>query len=128
MPRLRRSARVVEEHVHEDVEVILTDDYGAYPIARRAYAGKHKTIDHSAGIYVTGDAGEIHTNTVESAFSLLKRAIIGNFHQVSIKHLHRYLSEFETRFNARKSKDRFETTLCRVLGVEPMPYVELIAE
>lgn len=77
---------------------------------------------------MTGDSGEIHTNTVESSFSLLKRAIIGSFHAVSIKHLHRYLSEFETRFNARKSKSRFETTLRSLLGVEPMPYAELVAE
>ncbi|MDE3163415.1 MAG: IS1595 family transposase [Acidobacteriota bacterium] len=120
--------KVIEEHVHEDVEVILTDDYRAYPIALKAYKGKHKTINHSAGYYVTGDNNEIHTNTVESAFSLLKRAIIGNFHAVSIKHLHRYLSEFETRFNARKADDRFNPTLRRMLGVEAMPYAELIAE
>lgn len=39
--------KVIEEHVHEDVEVILTDDYRAYPIALKAYKGKHKTINHS---------------------------------------------------------------------------------
>jgi transposase-like protein len=119
--------KVIEEHVHEDVEVILTDDYRAYPIALKAYKGKHKTINHSAGYYVTGESNEIHTNTVESAFSLLKRAIIGNFHAVSIKHLHRYLSEFETRFNARKADDRFNPTLRAMLGIEPMPYAELTA-
>lgn len=118
---------MIEEHVHEEVEVILTDDYRAYPIALRAYKGKHKTVNHSAGYYVTGDSNEIHTNTVESAFSLRKRAIIGNFHAVSIKHPHRYLSEFETRFNARKVKGRFEPTLRRMLGVDPMPYSELTA-
>lgn len=120
--------KVIEEHVHEDVEIILTDDYKAYPIALKAYKDKHLTINHSGGYYVTGCDGEVHTNTVESAFSLFKRAIIGNFHAVSIKHLHRYLSEFETRFNARKDKDRFESTLRRMLGVEPMPYAELIAD
>jgi transposase-like protein len=119
--------KVIEEHVHEDVEVIVTDDYRAYPIALKAYKGKHKTINHSAGYYVTGESHEVHTNTVESAFSLLKRAIIGNFHSVSIKHLHRYLSEFETRFNARKADDRFNPTLRAMLGIEPMPYAELTA-
>jgi hypothetical protein len=48
-------------------------------------------IRHSVGQYVQG---MIHTNTVESAFSLLKRGIVGNFHKVSIKHLQRYLNEF----------------------------------
>ena len=67
------------------------------------------------------------TNGVESTFSLFKRGVIGNFHKISIRHLHRYLSEFDTRFNARKAKDRFEPTLRAMLGVEPMPYAELIS-
>ena len=86
---------------------------------------KHKTVNHSAKIYVDGD---ITTNGIESAFSLFKRAVIGGFHRISIKHLHRYLSEFETRFNARKAKDRFEPTLRAMLGVEPMPYALLVSE
>jgi transposase-like protein len=119
--------KVVEEHVSDEVEIILTDDYRAYPIALKKYKDKHLSINHSAGYYVTGCDGEIHTNTVESAFSLFKRAIIGNFHAVSIKHLHRYLSEFETRFNARKAKDRFESTVREMLGKEAMPYSALVA-
>jgi transposase-like protein len=111
---------VIEEHVSDDVQVILTDDLASYPLALKKLEIRHFTINHSAGYCVTGPTGEIHTNTVESAFSLLKRAIIGSFHVVSIKHLHRYLSEFETRFNARKSEDRFEPTLRRMLGIEPM--------
>jgi transposase-like protein len=119
--------KVVEQHVCDSVEVILTDDYRAYPIALKRYKNKHLSINHSAGYYVTGIDGEIHTNTVESAFSLLKRAIIGNFHAVSIKHLHRYLSEFETRFNARKAEDRFNPTLRAMLEIDAMPYAELTA-
>jgi hypothetical protein len=72
--------------------------------------------------------GDITTNGIESAFSLFKRSVIGSFHKISIKHLHRYLSEFETRFNARKADDRFNPTLRRMLGVEPMSYAELTAE
>jgi len=60
---------------------------------------KHKTLNHSREIWVDGSTT---TNGIESAFSLFKRGVIGSFHQISIKHLHRYLSEFETRFNARK--------------------------
>jgi len=48
---------------------------------------------------------DVHTNTVESKFSLLKRGIIGTFHQVSKKHLPLYLAEFDHRFNHRKSTD-----------------------
>lgn len=46
-----------------------------------------------------------HTNTVEGSFSLLKRGIIGTFHSVSKKHLHRYLAEFDFRWNHRKVTD-----------------------
>lgn len=83
-------------------------------------------VNHSKEWIVPGT--DIHTNTVESAFSLLKRGLIGSFHRVSIKHLHRYLSEFEFRWNIRKDTDRFSTTLQRMLGIPPMPYVELIGE
>ena len=63
---------------------------------------KHKTIKHKAGIYVNGD---IHTNTVESAFSLLKRGIMGTWHKISAKHLPAYLDEMTFRFNRRKVSD-----------------------
>jgi transposase-like protein len=85
---------------------------------------KHFTVNHSAKIYVDGNTT---TNGIESAFSLFKRGVIGSFHKISIKHLHRYLSEFEARFNARKAGDRFNPTLKAMLGVEPMPYAELTA-
>jgi hypothetical protein len=82
-------------------------------------------VNHTIQWIVPGT--DIHTNTVESAFSLLKRGLIGSFHRVSIKHLKRYLSEFEFRFNARKEEDRFTATLRRMAGIPPMPYIELIA-
>jgi hypothetical protein len=74
---------------------------------------------------------DIHTNTIESAFSLLKRGILGSFHQVSIKHLPRYLSEFEYRFNRRERKgepkqDMFTETLRRMAKANPMPFSSLI--
>lgn len=126
--KIETLAKYLKEHVGSNVEAIMTDELPAYPKALRLSghdADKHKTVNHSAQIYVDGD---IAINGIESAFSLFKRAVIGSYHRVSIKHLHRYLSEFETRFNARKAKDRFEPTLRRMLGVEPMPYVELVAE
>jgi len=69
----------------------------------------------------------VHTNTVENSFTLLKRGLIGSFHRVSIKHLHRYLTEFEYRFNARKAADRFTMTLANMLGTDAMPYAALTA-
>lgn len=65
----------------------------------------HETVNHQAGEYVRGD---VHTNTVEGYFSILKRGIIGTFHHVSPDHLHRYVSEFDFRYNHRETrvKDR----------------------
>jgi hypothetical protein len=62
---------------------------------------KHKTIKHKARVYVDGD---IHTNTVENAFSLLRRGIIGAWHRISVKHLAAYLDEMTFRFNRRKAR------------------------
>lgn len=59
----------------------------------------HQTVNHRNGVYVSGKA---HVNTAESVHALLKRGIMGTFHHVSTKHLNRYLSEFDFRFNTRK--------------------------
>ena len=119
--------QIIEAFVDDEVEMIVTDDFKSYPMAVKKFKGKHRTINHSAGYYVTGDDGEIHTNTIESAFSLLKRGIIGNYHFVSIKHLGRYLAEFEHRFNERKNPERFDETLRRMVNTEPIQYAELTA-
>lgn len=58
----------------------------------------HDSINHSIGEYVRGD---IHTNTVEGYFSILKRGINGVYHHVSQEHLKRYLAEFDFRYNER---------------------------
>ncbi|MGB0064827.1 MAG: IS1595 family transposase [Terracidiphilus sp.] len=126
--KIETLAKYIKEHVSADVEAIMTDELPAYPKALRLSgqsADKHFTVNHSAKIYVDGN---ITTNGIESAFSLFKRAVIGSYHRISIKHLHRYLSEFETRFNARKAEDRFEPTLRRMLGTDHLSYAELVAE
>jgi len=126
--KIETLAQYIKDHVSADVQAIMTDEFPAYPKALRLSgqaADKHFTVNHSAKIYVDGN---ITTNGIESVFSLFKRGVIGSFHKISIKHLHRYLSEFETRFNARKADDRFEPTLRKMLGIEPMPYAELTAD
>jgi hypothetical protein len=86
---------------------------------------RHARIKHKDRVDVKGD---VHTNTVESAFSLPKRGLIGSFHQVSVKHLQRYLNEFGYRFNRRENADLFEQTVGRMAGVKPMPYAKLVEE
>jgi len=95
--------RKIDEHVMEG-SVVVTDDYRGYWNMPPVY--DHKSIKHSAKKYVRKEGGfKVHTNTVESKFSLLKRGITGTFHQVSKKHLPLYLAEFDHRFNHRKSTD-----------------------
>ena len=116
--------KVVAEHVSQDVEVIVTDESAIYPFAFTVDQKKlHKTICHSKE-YVCGD---VHTNTVESAFSLLKRGIIGTWHKVSAKHLPAYLEEMCFRFNRRKRPDLFLDTLRHMLTAPVLTFQKLIA-
>jgi hypothetical protein len=120
-----RVAPLVREFVSRDVERVITDEASIYPSVFDGYcASKHETIAHKYE-YVRGD---VYTNTIESAFSLLKRGIVGSFHKVSIKHLHRYLSEFEMRFNERKNPEMFESLVSRTCKTATMPYAELVLE
>ena len=100
-------ARYIKENVSQDVEVIMTDELPAYPgaIVKAGNEGRHtKRSTIAREIYVDGD---ITTNGIDSAFSLLKRGIIGSWHKVSAKHLPAYLEEMTFRFNRRNSKTLF---------------------
>src|SRR5262249_24116544 len=95
--------RKIDEHVMEG-SVVVTDDFQGYRKMPPVY--EHKSIKHSAKKYMRREGEvKVHTNTVESKFSLLKRGITGTFHQVSKKHLPLYLAEFDHRFNHRKATD-----------------------
>ena len=86
----------------------MTDDAPFYKGLNLEYEGGHDTINHSAGRYVEGD---VTTNTVEGFFSILKRGMVGTFHSVSKKHLHRYVLEFQYRYNTRHLEDGERTVL-----------------
>ncbi len=92
---------------------VMTDESSSYSFADETFAG-HESVNHKAGEYVRGDA---HVNTSESVHALLKRGIIGTYHHVSRFHLHRYLSEFDFRFNERRATDG-ERTLEAIKGFE----------
>jgi transposase-like protein len=94
---------------------IVTDDFASYIGIGDVFEGGHATVNHSAKIYVNID-GE-HVNTAESFNALLKRGHYGIFHQLSKKHLHRYCSEFEFRWNHRKVTDG-ERMVAAILGVK----------
>jgi transposase-like protein len=80
---------------------IVTDAYRSYNGLSVNY--EHIAIKHTEGNYIT--VGDDHTNTIEGFWSHLKRGIIGIYHQVSPKHLHRYCNEFGYKFNTRQAKD-----------------------
>jgi ISXO2-like transposase domain len=102
-----------------------TDEFVAYPFALKRFGvpdSKHRTVAHKAKQYVDGD---IHTNTVESAFSLLKRGIMGTWHRISAKHLAAYLDEMTWRFNNRKNPYLFRDTMLKLIHSENLEYKEL---
>jgi transposase-like protein len=120
-------AKYIRENISGDVDVIMTDELPAYPPAI-VKAGMedvpHMTVNHSAGIYVDGD---ITTNGIESAFSLLKRGIIGSWHKVSAKHLPAYLDEMTFRFNNRSNPYLFRDTLLKLIEAPVLEYKKLVA-
>jgi transposase-like protein len=119
-------AKYIGENVSQDVEVMVTDEYTSYPGAMKktGLTSKHKTIKHKSGVYVDGD---IHTNTIESAFSLLKRGIMGTWHKISAKHLPAYLDEMTFRFNRRKSATLFLDTLRHMITAPVLTFEKLTA-
>jgi transposase-like protein len=118
-------AKYIRENISEDVDVIMTDDFYANTVAMKKVGIKnHKTINHSSGVYVMGD---IHTNTVESAFSLLKRGLMGTWHRLSAKHLAAYLDEMSFRFNRRKRSDLFVDTLRHMVTAPVLTFERLTA-
>ncbi len=117
--------KYIKENVSADVDVMVTDELQAYPKAMMAagvHGTKHKTIKHKDRVYVQGT---VHTNTAESAFSLLKRGIVGTWHKISAKHLAAYLAEMEFRFNRRKKDDLFIDTLRHMITADPMTFENL---
>jgi transposase-like protein len=120
-------AHYIRDNISTDVDVIVTDDFAAYPAALRKApmpADKHHVVNHSAKQYVDGD---FHTNSVESAFSLLKRGIIGTWHRVSAKHLQAYLDEMTWRFENRKNPYLFRDTMLKLIASHNLEYKELTA-
>jgi transposase-like protein len=100
---------MVEEMVAEDAHV-MTDSSS---VLKGALATrKHDQVNHSADEYVRYENGVcITTNSIEGFFATLKRGINGVYHHVGKQHLHRYLSEFDFRYNSRKEKDGDRTLM-----------------
>nr|PZN71339.1 MAG: IS1595 family transposase [Pseudomonadota bacterium] len=99
------TAKTLKKAILENVDRrarIMTDEVVTYQGIGKFFEGGHHTVKHSADEYVRGD---VSTNSVEGYFSILKRGINGIYHSVSKQHLHRYLAEFEFRYNRRHLED-----------------------
>jgi transposase-like protein len=106
---------ILKKHA-DAASVLMTDESNVYPRLGDEFA-RHYAVNHSAGEYARL-GGYAHTNSAESYFALLKRGIMGNFHNISEAHLHRYLAEFDFRANTRKLSDseRCDALLAGVKG------------
>lgn len=89
MEQVRKDSNVFTDSATQYKKAALKDEFLS-----------HETVNHLAGEYARG---QIHTNTVESYFGLLKRGLVGTFHHVGEQHLQRYVTEFDFRFSNRAS-------------------------
>ncbi|MDX1501524.1 MAG: IS1595 family transposase [Thermoanaerobaculia bacterium] len=113
----------IRKHVDPETEAIFTDDWGAYE-GIGDHETLHETINHRRKEWVVGN---VHTNTVEGVWSLLKRSVVGAYHKLSVKHLPAYLDELEWRFNNRGNPYMFRDTMRRLIGAEVLRYQKLVA-
>ena len=109
--------------VHDDAEAIYTDSHRSY----RGIADhntRHEYVDHSRDEWVRG---QVHTNTVESVWSLFDRSVIGAYHKLSVKHLPAYLDEAAFRWNNKDNPFMFRDTILRLVEGDALPFKELVA-
>jgi transposase-like protein len=122
------TGETLKEAIREMVDTksrLITDEFSAYTGIGTEYAG-HDTVNHAAKEYVRDD---VYTNTAESSFALVKRGIVGIYHNVSKKYLHRYMWQFDFVWNNRKMNDG-ERTILAVKSAEGkrLMYKEPLAE
>lgn len=112
----------VAENIDDEEATVYTDAHASYR-ALEKNGFRHEVVDHSADEWVRAD---VHTNAIESVWSLLKRSIVGSYHQLSAKHLESYLDEIAFRFNNRSNPYLFRDTLIAMLDAETLTYADLI--
>jgi transposase-like protein len=98
--------RFVRRTVDEKVSLVATDEHSGYRFLGPSLP--HQIVRHTAGEYVRG---EVHTNNLENFWLLLKRGIVGTYHNVSKRYLPLYLNEFAWRQNNRKNPDIFKAAI-----------------
>jgi transposase-like protein len=112
----------LEDVVADDAEAIFTDSHRSYRGTADSNT-RHDWVNHAGDEWVRGD---VHTQTIESVWSLFKRSIIGSYHHLSVKHLPAYLDEMEWRFNNRENPYLFRDTILRLVEGQALPYRDLV--
>jgi transposase-like protein len=116
--------QIINANIGGHVEVIMTAESTIYRFALSSVQNKvHRTINHSR----EDVHGDVHTNAIKSAFSPLKRGVLGTWHKVSAKHLPAYLDEMCFRFNNRKNKYFFRDTMLKLINSPNLEYKQLTA-
>lgn len=112
---------IVTDKLDKGTEKVVTD--GAKKFKSFVPKDKHQVGIHKYELY---DKNWTSTQTIENAFSLFKRGIVGNYHQLSREHLDRYLGEFCWRYNRRRLQPwLFDMALTSLANKKPMPYKDL---
>jgi len=89
--------RIIRRNVHEESR-LMTDTAPYYKARNRFGIAEHEKVNHEQGEYAYGD---VHVNTLEGYYSIFKRGMKGVYQHCSEQHLHRYVSEFDFRYNTR---------------------------
>ena len=105
-------APILRTNIHREA-TLMTDEASYYTLVGREYK-RHEIVRHNRGEY---GRGEFHTNTIEGYFSIFKRGMKGVYQHCAKRHLHRYLAEFDFRYNERKVDD-MERTVRALVGIK----------
>lgn len=131
--RFQMMDRITADRISEVLAVnadqtcrLITDEYSIYKTPGKWFAGGHETVKHGLNEYVRVGT-DVHSNTIEGVFSLIKRGVMGTFHSVSRKHLPNYLNEFQFRWNTRKLDDGERVTrVVKMLNGKRLQYRESV--
>jgi transposase-like protein len=110
------TAKTLHTAIYEEVDRqarLMSDEYPAYRGLKK-WEGGHDSVCHRTNEYVRGD---VHVNTAESSHALIRRGLIGIYHNVSREYLHRYLWQFDFMWNNRLMNDG-ERTVTAIRGAE----------
>src|SRR6266478_8380157 len=111
------TAATLQSAIREQVDSrarLMTDEFSAYRWLKKGWTGTHETVCHRTFEYARAD---VHVNTAESSHALIRRGLIGIYHNVSREYLHRYLWQFDFLWNNRQMNDG-ERTIAAIKSAE----------